>query len=389
MLSGQAAPVDIEEFFRLHTAAYGQDYSTVPAPAFRGSLFESYDLRTETRDFDAGRQQFMVRFNFGSPGLMRARRALYAHVVDGPPAAPTGEQCARVETLYEDWVELYALGQQQRLYDSLLLIEADRQRLSDYATGALLSEPEDRYRLRTDRTNLAIDTLQLHRREQSLRRYYALTEVPLRFALPTVDDIRQRLARSQQAQAAALAAEQAYRLAALDREEALELAEGRQLLDFLQFQYNSNNREELREKFSVGIAFRIQDSGDRRLKLQELRLEREELARDYRLSTQVFLAKEGAEREQLAMALDYYTDLLSLIEGEGRDLQELAQLAGRDRRRSPDLLLRIAERNIRQKLRVLRAYMDVIDHYLQWREARDELCGGADGQWLSGPALRQ
>lgn len=387
-VSGQTSRVDIKEFFRRHALDDAQPV-VLPATTFRGSLFESYDLRTETRDFDAGRQQFTVRFNFGTPGLIRAQQALYTHLTGGPPREASGAYCAAVERLYEDWLTLFELGESLRLHDSLLLIQADRQRLGDYATGALLSDPEERYRLRTRRTDLMIDTLRLRQQERSLRRYYGLPPSSLAFSLPSTEAVRQQLLSSERAQAARLAAEQQYRLAALDREEALELAEGRQLLDFLQFQYNSNNQRELREKFSVGVAFRIEDSGDRRLKLQELRVEREELRQEYRLSTQVFLAKESVERQQLLLALDYYSALGTLIAGETADLTDLARVAVRDQRRSPELLLDMAERGVRHRLRMLRAYLDVLDHYLQWRNARDELCAGADGFWLAAGSADQ
>ena len=381
-LSAQSE-VAIDEFFDRHLPAQSRLELTAPPP-FKTSLITAYDLRTETRDFEAGRQEFSVRFNFGSPGLIRAQRGMAAQLTTAPAVRPEGEYCDAVERLYEDWLELYELTESIRLHDSLLLVAADRRRLADYSTAALLTRVDELYRLRTRRTNLAMDTLRLHQRAQSLQEYYELTEQPLSFSLPLPAEVAAALMQSTDADATARRTEQDYRLALLDREEALELAEGRQLLDFLQLQYRSNNRDEIREKFSVGLAFRIQDSGNRRLKLQELRLEREQLAQEYRFSTQARLIRQSVERRQLAYALDYYEGLAILIDTEVRDLRQLTELAARDASRSPDLLLDLRERTLDHRLRLLDAYLDVLTAYLDWRAARDERCPADRGQWLGG-----
>ncbi|CAH0999702.1 hypothetical protein LEM8419_01002 [Neolewinella maritima] len=375
-----AQAIDVEQFF-----ARGGVNLSAPAPQagprFRTPFIDSYDLRTETDENNYERQEYTLRLNFSSRGRARAQRAFYDQLLLEPLETLNEATCDRTEDLYRDWVRLYLLQRELEIVDSLQLVYQDRQRVADRYAAALRGDPNDRFKLRTDRTELLLDRQAILQRIAQLRAAYGLDDAPLDFtAFPTVDDLATR------AEELAIAPRQdpetAYDLALIDREIALEEAEGRQLLDFLQLRYRSNRDSEFRENFSVGLALRIRDSGDSKLKIRQLQLEKELIEREGSLQTQVRQIAGTFSATALRGAIASYRATELILREEADDLSSLATTVASREDVDPRFLLRVNAQRLERQLDRLSAVERVLEAYLDWRDAREELCSYPGGELL-------
>ncbi len=380
---GAQGTIGPEVFFAGANLLTGSESPLTGRARLRTPLIRAYDLRTVTRDFDTDRQEYTLRLNFSSPGLNRAQRALSEQQLRYPSVNLTEAVCEQVVGRYEAWAELYFLDRRALLLDSLLLVTDDRQRLAERYAASLEVDAEELLRIRTERTELQLDQRTVARDRRKLSDIHSIAKEQLldfsRF--PAFADLQDEVVRA--GAPARDEVELAYELGLIDRELELERAEGNQLLDFLQFRYNSDPRDLLREKFSIGLAFRIQDSGDRRLKIQELQLEREQLATEGRLRSQLERTKISSDLVRLTTEMDHYRTLLIILNEEDADLRTIGAAVARLRGQDPSLELRINRRRINNRLRRLEAYRRVVEAYLGWREHRGELCRFDQGELLT------
>ncbi|WP_420460985.1 hypothetical protein [Neolewinella sp.] len=378
-----AQTVDVRQFFRrgqllLPTTAEATSVDRRPRTPF----IDSYDLRTETDEYDYQRQEYTIRFNFSSPSRVRAQRAMYQQLLLQPPEDEQEATCERIEDLYRDWVQLYLLRRGRTTTDSLLLVLADRQRVAERYATALRGDPDDQFRLITDRSDLVLARGRSERREELLRTSYQLGSDSLDFTgFPTVSAISDELvAASTTASVPDLRT--AYELALIDREIALEQAEERQLLDFLQLRYRANPRQEFREKFTIGLALRIRDGGDRKLKLRQLYLEKEQLEREGSLGRQLREVEQTVSAAALRTALDAYASVDTILQQEEFTLRRLARTVAQREDVDPRFLLKVTAQRLERELDRLDALERVLETYLEWRGARGELCTFSAGELL-------
>ena len=377
-----AQTVDVRQFFQRGQLLLPPAESTATERRPRTPFIDSYDLRTETDEYNYQQQEYTIRFNFSSPGRARAQRAMYQQLLLQPPEDEQEATCERTEDLYRDWVQLYLLQRERTAVDSLLLVLADRQRVAERYATALRGDAEDQIRLVTDRSDLLLARQRSERREDLLRTAYRLGGDSLDFTgFPTVGVISDELIGATSA-ATVPDLKTAYELSLIDREIALEQAEDRQLLDFLQLRYRANPRREFREKFTIGIALRIRDGGDRKLKLRQLYLEKEQLEREGSLGRQLQQAEQTVSAAALRTALGTYAAVDTILQEEERALNRLARTVAQREDIDPRFLLRVTAQRLERELDRLDALERVLEIYLEWRGARGELCTFTAGELL-------
>ncbi|WP_157975985.1 hypothetical protein [Lewinella sp. IMCC34191] len=379
MLSAQT--VDVQVFFA-QTLPPDDVPGRMDTRPLRTPLITAYDLRTETDRFDPARQEYTARLQFAAPGLARAQRDLFRTLREAPDLEQSEARCELVEDLYHAWLRLYHEDRHRKILDSLQRVLDDRGRLYDLDIGRLRLDYDELFDLRTARTDLTLRRQEGTAEDEGLRQVYGLVGDSLTFAeMPTAEQITSLLVSPRTPVYAQ--AERDYELALIDREIALEQAEERGILDFVQFRYRGNPNDELDQRFHVGLAFRLENSGDRQLKVRSLELEREWIEANGTLEDQMQSARRAASRRELLTAIDFYQQLRRAFESEDQDLARLAGAASARAGVDPQLLLDIEERRLRNLLKLLSAETEVIARYLDWRSDRDELCLGEDGRWLN------
>ncbi|MGB3799852.1 MAG: hypothetical protein WA952_08535, partial [Lewinella sp.] len=291
-LSLEGQVVDVRAFFERSLPADNSPVLATGRP-LRTPLVEAYDFRTETDRFDPSRQEYTARLQFAAPGLARAQQDLYRTLREAPDLDRREARCEVVEDLYEAWLQLYVIERQERLLDSLQRVLEDRNRLYGLDVGRLRLPYDELFDLRTTRTDLLLRREKLSGERDWLKAAFGLEGDSLTFVgFPGAAEIATRV----EAPATPFIAhvERDYQLSLIDREIALEQAEERGILDFVQFRYRGNPNDEVGQRFHVGLAFRLENSGDRHLKVRSLELERQWVEANGTLNDQLRAARRAA-----------------------------------------------------------------------------------------------
>ena len=371
-----AQTLTAEQFFALPYRAATPATGVPAAPAM--PWVERYELRTETRDFDAGSQEYTLRVLPSTPGKRRAQTALVATLTGQPDFEADDLRCDAVEQRYTDWLRLYAAARELALLAPLYSIQRDRQRVLERRAASLDVDFAELIDLRIRRTELANRRATLLNRRDGLLRHYGLTadSIDPGGLLPPTD-----LALSA-ATPLPPDAERDFDRRLVAGELALERAEQRQYVDFLQLKYQGPHDDPLREKFSVGLGLQLPNDGNRRIKVRELELELRELDREA-------TADRTADGERLrTYDLAYRTaraDFLRERELLAEERTELVRIAALLRSREPldvNQLLRIEERAARNALTLLEREVALYEAYLEVLEDTGRLCGRESGGWL-------
>ncbi|NJC28371.1 TolC family protein [Neolewinella antarctica] len=359
--------------------AIGASSTGVP----RMPWIERYVFRTETRDFDPGSQEFTMRLLPSTPGKRRAQQNLGRARESMPDFNAAERACEVIEQRYEDWLDLFALTQEKALLEQLLAVLQDRETILGKMAGSLDFDWSELIRLRTTRTDLTIRLGEMNAEENSLLTAYGLGGDSLLFAdFPTPRQLSLDVADSSVGGSTTKSRENDYDLSLIETELALERAEQKQYFDFLQFKYRGPNDDFFRERFSVGLGFRIPNDGNDRLKVRELEIEREQLE----IEQATILTETTTMREEVSTRLR--ADVAAYAEREDLYAEELAyfneltaQIA-RATATDPDLLLNVRERQVRNELRLLDRRLRLTDDYLKGLREASALCAEPGGTYL-------
>ena len=329
---------------------------------------QEYEYRTETDEFDPDRQEHALRVSPSSPGLHRAQRNLAEHYRRKRSVVETDYRNRRIEDAYVAWKDLYVREQQlisyARLQDVLsdrLIIRQRQTQQSDANFREVLDMREKLNDVRVRRYELELATRRL--REQ-FGLDTAATLAP--DEMLSVEEIMVQLMNDDAITRDPRLDEYQYERELIERETALEKAEKRQFLDFVQVRYNGPHDEVLRERVQLRLALVLPTSGNRNLKLEELRLEQEELAREQQVRSQELERRMTEQQQRVRDRIGVYRKFVQVKEEELRELRALAQAIAQRRGSDPDLLLKINEDTERIRLEKLERQEEIYDDYLEY-----------------------
>jgi len=340
---------------------------------------ESYELRTETRDFDLDKQEYTLRLSPSTRRKYRAQTSLYRHQELAPDFDGQEAACDVLAQCYNDWLNLFLISQETFLLDRLELVLRDRATVLGRLAGSLDFEWSELIALREDQTDIGLRRAELKRQEERLASAYRITEKLNFDDMADLEELRRRLQGKQFDYADP---KTTFELEAIARELELERAEQRQFLDFAQVKYQGPHEDPARERLSVGVGLKLPLSGNQVLKVRELELEeaalREESVRDKESKSVDYEAR----REDLLTDFGHY-DLAATTFTEERE--ELSGIAAQLRKKegfNPLPLLKIKERELRNQLRLLDLSGRLYEDYLNHAERSGEMCESLAGELL-------
>lgn len=377
--------IDTEQFFL-------QGLSTVDsldAPTRDKVYFpwiNEFELRTETRDFDVNSQEYTLRLSPSTRRIRNAQQAFYEELASSPDFDGQERYCELMLSLHEDWLSLYILTENLRVMESMMLVLNDKQTIYERMVGTYQFELEKLINLQTQQSNFEISLNKLEQEREYLLNKYNLQNLELDFGnFVTVEAIAEFLANNVlSADVAGLVdPETEYEKQLLVREIELESSENRQLIDFVQVKYNGPHTDFLRERLSVGLGFQLSNSGNQRLKMQELQIEQEELNRESERDIQEDQAKLTDLELKLRSEIQAFFHFQEVMEKERAQLQRLSSDISQKEGISPLILLEIEERHYSMKLESLKEMEDLLADYLTYLEESNKMCGPAFVNYLS------
>ena len=328
---------------------------------------ESYEYRTETNDFDPDRQEHALRISPSSPGLRRARSRLAEHYQNKRSVVEVLYRHERIENAYQAWKELFVREQKLEIYTQLQAILTDRLTIQQKRLQTLDADVKDMLDKQERLNDVRIRRYELDLSTQRLREQLGLTDTEVAFDdMVTAEQILLRLIADSTEVRDPLLTEYHYERELIERELALEKAEKRQYLDFVQGRYNGPREDPLEERVQLRLGIVLPTSGARNLKMEELRLEQEELAREQQIRQESLTRRIVEQRSTVRDHIRAYQTFRRIKDQELNELERVVQAQTQRQGSDPDLLLKINEDTEQLRLEKLERQEEIYDEYLDY-----------------------
>jgi len=368
--------ISAEQFFKSGLSNFSQ-IEKLARDNVKFPWINKYEFRTETRDFNFGEQEYTIRLSPSTAKIRNAQKAYYDAMRNAPDMDGQEIYCDYVLSLHLDWLALFMLNEHQRTLDELVVLLNDKQTTYERMLGTFEFDTKKLVNLQTDKSDIEIASNKLKLDRDFLLKKYNLENQEFDFSnFITVEAISEYLSNNlpTSENSAAFDLETAYKKEMLLKEIDLENSEENRIIDFVQVKYNGPHSDEIRERLSVGLGFQLSNSGNSRLKMQELQIEQEELdlqlARDTR-SQQTNLEALENELQSDIQAFFYF---VKIHKEERENLQQLSANISQKEGTSPLILLDIEERNLSLKLRAISKRESLFEDYLNYLQETDKMC---------------
>ncbi len=365
--SVSAQKMTVGEFFAYGTATGAT--TTQNNQQFRAPWLDNTELRTETRDFDFGQQRYTLRLSPSTPGIVRAQTSLFKTRESRPDFVGQEIACEQLRERHEDWLDLYLIAEELQLLAALDSVLADRTTVLNRQSASLDFDWRDLLELKEERTELSLREKTLVERRKLLLQPYGFAATDFDFsAFPTIAELPLEGANTLVADDP----ETAYKLELAAQEMALEQAEKRQYLDFIQAEYRGPHTNPFEERFAIGLGFRLPGNGNRKLKIRELELEQQDLRRKQVMDRTTDQEQYDGRLAAIRSARDLHGEMLRLFTEEADEMDQISAYLTRREGFNPLPLLDIKSRALKNKLRLLNSTQEVLERYLELEE--DKLC---------------
>ena len=154
----------------------------------------------------------------------------------------------------------------------------------------------------------------------------------------------------------------------LRRERAAELAEESQILDFVQVEYRGPDYLQRKDKWSFGAGIRFPFNKEKNFNVQKIRLENDLEDLDLEIKQKVLRNEIRGERSALLQLISDYRRYVTFVENELTDHKKITEKYLAKEGTSPILLLKIKEKEIKNKITLLEKQEEIYAAYLDFVE---------------------
>lgn len=369
--------INAERFFALGLSRFKQIKKPV-GENLNFPWFDKYEFRTETSDFDLNKQEYTIRLSPSTAKIRKAQKAFYDELRNVPDFEGQEIYCDLILLLHIDWLSLFTLGENKRILDELALIIDDKQTLYERMADTYEFDPEKLLKLQMEKSDVEIKLNKIKLERDYLLDKYKLQNQTIDFGeFATVESISTYLADSifpVENGADYVDQELEYKKQLLQKEIELERSERKRLLDFVQFKYNGPHTDVFQERVSLGLGFQLPTSGNQKLKIQELQIEKEEVIIEAERNMQEKQEKLNQLSNKLKRDIQTFNHSQKIRDEERVELQILGTKISQKEGSSPLILLDIEERHLSIKIKSLQEKEDLLKSYLKYLHQSDKMC---------------
>jgi len=363
------ATLDSDDFFQKVIVDW-QIEGTLTGDFPKFPWVEEYVFRTETRDFNFDEQEYTLRVSPSTPKKRKAQAALRHHYYDRPNQEYEKRNLELAANLYVDWLDLYFIEQEKGYLTELSEVWNDKKTINEKLIGTFDFDFDDLVQLETESTKLEQTNFRLELEQNELQDMYGIESDVLDHSdLVTMEEILTKLAQdilTETASGKNGRDQIAYKREGVEKEIALEEAEGRQIFDFAQLRYRGPHEDLYRERIAVGIGFKLPNSGNRKLKIAELQAELQELNLETNADTETQALKISEAKDKLITKIKLAQNYSRLIEKEEVSLQNLGDIIQKKSGFNPLLILDINEKILESKIKELDYKEEVYFDYIKY-----------------------
>jgi hypothetical protein len=375
--------IDTELFFTLGLANFQKDEQPI-REEINFPLIDEYEFRTETRDFNFNEQEYTVRLSPSSPKIRNAQKAYYEELKNAPDFDGQKMLCDLKLSLHIDWLSLFALNENQSILNELLIVLNDKQSIYEKMIGSYEFDPDRLVKLQTEKSDIEIALSKITLEQEYLLKKHKIENQKIDFSnFITVEVISEYLSNTRPNQSKIVDLKSAYKKQLLRKEIELESSEKKKIIDFVQIKYNGPHSDALQERLSIGLGFQWSNSGNDKLKMQELQIEMEELNRKSARNIQEKKEKLTILKNKLQRDIEVFFNFQKIMEEEKEELQNLSNSIAQKESASPILLLDIKKRHLLMRVKFLNKKESLIKDYLKYLEQADKMCQPEKINYLS------
>lgn len=368
--------IDAEQFFARGLSTFKTIEKTTREEV-NFPWIDKYDFRTETRDFDWDEQEYTCRLSPSTAKIRSAQKAYYEAMANAPDFDGQEMYCDHIFSLHQDWLSLFIINEKISAINELAVILNDKQTIYERMAGTYDLDVQELVKLQTEKSELKIDINKLELEREYLLNKYNLQNQEIDFGGFITMEILSEYLESNPfslSESEIVDLETTYEKQLLTREIELESSEKKQLIDFVQLKYNGPHSDLLQERLSVGLGFQLSNSGSQKLKMQELQIEQEELDRKSERNRQEKQTELMVLENQLQSDMQAFSHFQSIMQEERTQLQQLGRKVAQKEGSSPLFLLEIEERHLSMKIKSLDKREDLLQDYLKYLQASDDMC---------------
>jgi len=335
---------------------------------------ESYDFRTETHDNEFRNQEYSLRLKPNSIGKFKAQKKYSRLLSSKPNFDYLDHHCDLVKDAHEDWLDLYYIEKKLELFKELEKIHQWKKNLLDEKKSSLEFTVEDLLEFEMENSNIKATFLDLNNKRELLLSSINMGEKSLNFDdLMSIEELY-ILSESIIAQKSLNEQEDNYELNLTEKEIKLEKSERRALFDFFQFRYSGPHAQPWSERISFGIGMNLDREGNDKIKLQELRIKKEEI--DFKKKLDRFEAAKKTEgvKKELEFAVVKYFQIQEIMELENKNLNELSKKILQSGMHDPNHIIEIENRIINNRIDLLKEKKDIYELFIEVLEEAEIFC---------------
>ncbi len=343
---------------------------------FQASWIDGMDIRTETDEFNFNRQRYLFRVSPNTPKIRQAQTNLHQLYLKKADLQQTLLKKDFIEIAYDEVLTFYETFRKLKIKEELLIILQDKERVWSKLTFADDKTPSDWIKVQQDITQLEVAIF----KETALLQSWQAKGLWLNWEnLLPIDSILNRLDKPSINQFQFQAREYDVDNLIIEREEDIEQAEQKKLLDFVQIEYNGPHTEALQEKISLTAGFQLPFSSGRKLKMEEIAIEKEVLQQERLVEKQLSKYKEKERKSELRLLIAEWAYAKDKFAQQGQKMIDFAQQLDN----SPLLLLLQKETNAERALDILKLEIAIYEAYIDYLTFTEQLYLPSFHQFLS------
>jgi hypothetical protein len=351
----------LSKFFLQSDVTLQQDERYIRFP-----WIEQLDLRTETRDLDFDQQEYTLRLDPSSRKKRNAYNDLYNAYKRNPDLRKISYLEEDIYTAYKTWVSLYFIEKRKSIYEGLQLLYADKALLSEKKLNALEISFKDLIDIETSSTQLEVNAFDDDLMNDYFLRKYSLGEVLLDFEdIIKVEEILLSVQSMEMSLSNKDLEKYNYEQELINKEIAVEKAEGQHYFDFLQFKYRGPHDNLFEERFSIGLGTELSNPGSRKLKLEELKLKQLEIEQGYENDIEESNTVLEEIKEEIILDIKSYMNKKEASITQAKNLSIISDKVRTREGYDPEILLDIKEKTLKFSLELLDLEESIYEDYIK------------------------
>jgi len=334
--------------------------------SIRFPWIEQYDIRTETRDLDFEKQEYTLRLDPSSRKKRNAYKALYQMYTANPDLRAYDFQNEKIYSAYRSWVTLYFIEKRNLISEELQILYADKALLSERKLNASEISFKELIDVELSNTDLEIKSFDDALLTDFFLVKYAMENKLLDFTdMISIEEVLLTVESMVAAESGSELEKYNYDQEIINREIAIEKAEGKHYFDFLQFKYQGPHDDLLAERFSIGMGAEIPNTGTRKLKIEELKLKQLELERDYENDKQEVNIAMSETKAEIILEIKSFMFKKEVRIQQAKRLEVIGQKVQTQEGYDPEILLDIKEKKLKSSLNILDLEESIYEDYIK------------------------